>query len=340
MNQSASLWNKLYHYKAHHILFWIGYFGFWMIPYYNVYPFKMLVWVIFQYFVFNAIAFYLTVYYLIPNFLLKRKYMQFGGLSIGSMVLLSIGLALSLYFTFKNIPEAISIGAAGYFWMAFMSITMMTGLLCGAKFFVDKIRADRQAKVLEQQRLESELQYLKAQVNPHFLFNTINSVYILIRKDPEKAAETLIKLSDLLRFQLYETSDNLISIEKELDYIKNYIELEKLRKGEKVKFELSLGSNLKGFQIAPFLLMPLLENTFKHVSHHDNNKIEVDLTCGNGQLKASFFNTIDDGPTSNIGGIGLKNLKRRLDIIYPDAHVLTVEKNNDYYRTTLTIPIS
>ncbi len=340
MNQSTGIWKKLYRYKAHHILFWIGYFGFWMIPYYNMYPFKMLVWVIFQYFIFNAIAFYLTAYYLIPNFLLKRKYILFVGLSMGSMVLLSIGLAFSLYFTFKNIPEAISIGAGGYFWMAFMSTTMMTGLLCGAKFFVDKMRADRQNKLVEQQRVESELQYLKAQVNPHFLFNTINSVYILIRKDPEKAAETLIKLSDLLRFQLYETSDNLISIEQELEYIKNYIELEKLRRGEKVKFELSLDNNLHGFQIAPFLLMPLLENTFKHVSHHDHNKIEATLARENGELKASFYNTIDDEPSASIGGIGLKNLKRRLDILYSDTHILTIEKKKDYYRTTLTIPVS
>lgn len=340
MSKASRFWNTLYRYKAHHLLLWIGYFVFWMIPYRNLYPFQLLLWTTFQYFVFNAIAFYVTSYFLIPVLFQKRKFTQFFTFLILVIVTLSIGLAFCLYFTFKDIEGTIEIGRIGYFWMAFMSVSMMTAVLSGAKLMLDNIRSARKTKILEQQRLESELQYLKAQVNPHFLFNAINSVYILIRKDPEKAAETLIKLSDLLRFQLYETSDNQITIEKELEYLKNYIELEKLRRGEKIKFELSLDNNLQGFQIAPFLLMPLLENTFKHVSHHDNNKIIVTLSRDNGQLKASFYNTIDDEPSAGIGGIGLKNLKRRLDLIYPDAYALVSEKNKDHFKTTLTIPVS
>ncbi len=340
MKKSTSIWKKLYQYKAHHILLWIGYFLFWMIPYQNMYPFPMLLWITFQYFIFNAIAFYLTAYYLIPHFLLRRKYFQFSGLSIASVILLSIGLAYCLYFSFKNIPEAIEIGGVAYFWIAFISIVMMTGLLSGAKLLVDKIRSDRQAKEFEQQRLESELQYLKAQVNPHFLFNAINSIYILIRKDPDKAAETLIKLSDLLRFQLYETSDNLITIEKELEYIQNYVELEKLRRGEKIKFNLTVNGNMQGFKIAPFLLMPLLENTFKHVSHHEDNQIEIILTRENSTLTASFFNTKDEEPGIQVGGIGLTNLNRRLTLLYPDAHAIVATEGRETYNVTLTVPIS
>jgi LytS/YehU family sensor histidine kinase len=225
---------------------------------------------------------------------------------------------------------------------SFMSIVTMVGLLAGAKLIIEKVRNDRANRVKDQQRLESELQYLKAQVNPHFLFNAINSVYFLIKKDPNLAAETLIKLSDLLRFQLYDCSDEKIAIEKEIEYLNNFITLEKVRKGEKVKVLVDFQEGLSGFYISPFMLIPFIENAFKHVSTVTNgeNKISICLKRKDNDLIASIENTTEKIQKHEVGGIGLKNVKRRLELLYPESHQLSIQEDEEKYCVNLTLRIA
>jgi LytS/YehU family sensor histidine kinase len=223
-----------------------------------------------------------------------------------------------------------------------MSIVTMVGLLAGAKLIIEKVRTDRANRVRDQQRLESELQYLKAQVNPHFLFNAINSVYFLIKKDQNLAAETLIKLSDLLRFQLYDCSDEKIAIEKEIEYLNNFIMLEKIRKGEKVRIQVNFDENLSGFYISPFLLIPFVENAFKHVSNLANgqNKIGISMKRDGDKLIATIENTTDKILNKEVGGIGLKNVKRRLELLYPDSHQLSSHEDDEKYCVNLSLLIA
>ncbi|HEY5823842.1 MAG TPA: histidine kinase, partial [Cyclobacteriaceae bacterium] len=240
----------------------------------------------------------------------------------------------------KYVPE-IEGNITAVFQIASLAVSTMVAAMGAIKLFIDKIRSDKESHLLEKQRLESELQYLKAQVNPHFLFNAINSVYFLIKKNPDVAAETLIKLSDLLRFQLYDCLDDKIPIEKEMEYLKNFVALEKIRKGEKIQVELIIGEGMSGFRIAPFMLIPFLENAFKHVSTSSEreNKIIIQFNRVDNQFTASFFNTSDNLKRNEVGGIGLKNVKRRLELLYAHKHELVIKEEANTYSVNLSMAI-
>jgi len=335
-------WQKFYRLKLHHVLLWICYFNFWAAVYKHQYNSMLfLYFVIFVYFMFNAGTFYAVVYYLVPKYFNTHRYGTFFMAFLATVLGMSVGLAVTLYLIFKahNNPYANYYGSI--FMMSLSSNGTILAGLGAAKLFVDRMRNQRHLRAVEHQRLESELQYLKAQVNPHFLFNAINSVYFLIKKDPDKASETLIKLSDLLRFQLYDCSDEKIAIEKELEYLQNYMALEKIRKGDKLTVHYTCEGTLSGFQVAPFLLIPFLENAFKYVSNGGDKRSEIRFTLSqrDGQLTAIFYNTHNPAPKADVGGIGLKNVKRRLELLYPGRHELHIQEAPDAYTVTLTLTL-
>lgn len=337
-----SFLDKLYRFKAHHILFWTLYFVFWIVAYKDIYPTLWpLVVTTTMYFIFDALPFYVTVYYLFPKFLYKRLYAKFFFWFFAVIIACSFILGGYFYLAFKPYaPEGVDFSIMVV--MAFSSILMVVGLMGGAKLIKERLKADRNERRIEHQRLESELQYLKAQVNPHFLFNAINSVYILIRKDPDKAAETLIKLSDLLRFQLYDCSEEKIPVEKEIEYLRNFVELEKVRRGARIKIEWEQIGMLSGFTIAPFMVIPFLENAFKYVSNHADKPNEVKITFSrtDEHFCVSIFNTHDRNYAYEVGGIGLKNVKRRLELIYPHNHSLVIDDKPDAYSVNLKIGLN
>jgi two-component system LytT family sensor kinase len=339
-----TIWTTLYKFKAHHVLLWILYFVFWVLMYLKFYPSIWgLIVVVSVYFFFQATAFYVTAYYLFPRFLYTQKFGLFFLLFSILALTLSIAQGYVLYLMFRNSPgvpkEYTDFSNMAQY--SFMSIVTMVGLLAGAKLIIEKLRSDRANRVRDQQRLESELQYLKAQVNPHFLFNAINSVYFLIKKDPDRAAETLIKLSDLLRFQLYDCSDEKISIEKEIEYLNNFITLEKIRRGEKVNVQVEMNGSLSGFMISPFMLIPFVENAFKHVaSSNGESKVSIKLERVDDRLLARIENTSEKVVASRVGGVGLKNVKRRLELLYPDSHNLHIEEGAAKYAVQLSLKIA
>ena len=342
---SRSFWTILGKYKAHHVLLWIMYYVFWMFMYVQYYP---SLWALFLvvsvYFFFQASAFYTTAYYLFPRYLYKQKYGAFFLLFASLVLALSVSQGYILYLMFNNrpgVPKEYT-NFSNMTQYSFISIVTMVALLAGVKLFIDRVRTDRANRVRDQQRIESELQYLKAQVNPHFLFNAINSVYFLIKKDPNLAAETLIKLSDLLRFQLYDCSDEKIAIEKEIEYLNNFITLEKVRKGEKVKVQVDFKEGLSGFQLSPFLLIPFIENAFKHVSNLGSreNKITIRIKREGNELIANIENTTEKMLKYEVGGIGLKNVKRRLELLYPGSHQLSVHEDDEKYCVNLSLQIA
>jgi two-component system LytT family sensor kinase len=335
MKSKSSLGQVFLRYKLHHILFWIFYFVFWLSIYSRSYPFPLLLVNTTLYAVFTAASFYLIIYVLLPRYLNKRRYLAFFSLSTIVLVVFSAMLGAGLYWNMHDYVTQYKIQYVQTSLYGFISIFSMVCMLGGAKMFSDRLRSERQ-------RLEAELRYLKAQVNPHFLFNAINSVYFLIKKDPDKASETLIKLSDLLRFQLYDCSDEKIPVEKELDYIQNYIELEKIRKGARVKVEYSCEGNMSGFLIAPFMLIPFLENAFKYVSNYADyaNVIRVKLVRTETEFLATFMNTHENVQRSEVGGIGLANVKRRLELVYPNQHHLRIDEQRDTYTATLSLKVA
>ncbi len=195
---------------------------------------------------------------------------------------------------------------------------------------------------IQKEKLQTELNFLKAQINPHFLFNSLNSVYFLIDKENAAARSVLMTFTEMLRYQLYDCNVERINIEDEINFINNYIALQALRKGDKYKIKFEVGNNLTGFKIAPLILITFIENAFKYVSNLSTgeNYIHLSLSKTDDQLYFKCFNTTDQTAKPDIidyGGIGVANTKRRLDILYPNHHELFIEQKSHDYTVHLTI---
>ena len=188
---------------------------------------------------------------------------------------------------------------------------------------------------------ESELLHLKSQVNPHFFFNMLNGLYSFIEKDPKKARQLVLKLSDLMRYGIYESDKTSVSIEEEIIYLQNYIELHKMRyyKDIDVKFTTSLDK--KEYQVMPLLFINLVENAFKHGIENLREKAYVcmKLSANNGVVKFDIENNFDKEVEGNKEGIGLKNLKRRLELTYPKKHSLTFNKEEGIFKAQLILNV-
>lgn len=191
------------------------------------------------------------------------------------------------------------------------------------------------------ENLNTEINYLKAQINPHFLFNSLNTLYVQIDQKNSEAKRTLEKISEMLRYQLYECNNDTISMEKELEYIGSYIELQKLRKENNFDITYHYDEGIKVFRVAPLLFIPFIENAFKHLSNFTDRKniVRVEMKKQNGKIVCTVFNTSCASPKNNHEGIGLKNVKRRLELLYPDKHELSVEHEPSSYKVTLTLEL-
>lgn len=208
------------------------------------------------------------------------------------------------------------------------------------------IEGRRRVQLLEQEKIETELKFLKSQFNPHFLFNTINSIFVLINKDPRRASDALAKFSDLLRYQLYECNEHLITLRQELAYLRNFVALQRLRQDELIEVNFTSPSDDVGHtMIAPFILMPFVENAFKHVSkgRDHRNFIAITVHISNSTLRLHVVNSAEDESSrdlSHAGGIGLENVTRRLSLLYPDLHRLDIRSDGGKYEVVLELQLA
>lgn len=199
-----------------------------------------------------------------------------------------------------------------------------------------KNRQDR--KSLENEKLNAELAFLKSQINPHFLFNSLNNIYSLAYQKSEKTPEAILKLSDIMRYMLYESNEEVVLLEEEINYLKNYIELQKLRFKEKVYVDLHVEIDEKDHRIMPLLLISFLENAFKHgVSTDASKPIRIDIRVQNGRLHFNAENAKSQLNKDQTKGVGLTNLKRRLQLGYPDKHTINIVESENYYSSELFI---
>ena len=207
---------------------------------------------------------------------------------------------------------------------------------------MDRIQTQQQVELLEKERVKNELDYLKAQINPHALFNSLNTIYGHIDKSNQVARNILLQFSELLRYQLYDCSAEKVSLEKEMEYVKNYVAFQRLRKDEKLIVHLDIGTIEAGLNIAPLLLVVLIENAFKFAGNFADkeNKICIKLFTKDNTLHCSFFNTKElqqAGAAKNANGIGIANLKRRLELLHPGKYKLTTHIENEFYETNLIL---
>lgn len=217
-----------------------------------------------------------------------------------------------------------------------LSIVLFVSLL---RFAADWLDLQSTRKEIEKEKLTAELNFLKAQVNPHFLFNTLNNLYYLAYSKSENTTEVIEKLSGMMRYMIYDSNYPLVQLNKEIDYMQNYISLEKLRLNEKVKINFNIEGDTDSVRIAPLILITFLENAFKHgVSSTTNESwINASLNCQSGKLTFEVANKKAPKTTEEKSGIGLQNVKRRLELSYPGQYILEVNDTPAEYRVRLAI---
>ena len=285
---------------------------------------------------------YTFMYLLIPRFLLKARY----GYFLGALVLAILGMAsISALVSLNIVGPYRQMSSLGAFYYALMgglrgglTITGFAGAIKLTKYWYTK---ERQNQKLESEKLRAELQLLKSQVHPHFLFNTLNNLYSLTLEQSGKAPEVVVRLSGLLRFMLYECNAPTVSLEQEIRFVKDYIELEKLRYGDRLDLSLCIEGNPHGKQIAPLLLIPFLENSFKHGASEnlDQAWISIELIVQEDKLKFKVLNAVNEvaAERSQMHGIGLQNVQKRLQLLYPGQHKLKVLQEHEIFIVTLTL---
>jgi two-component system sensor histidine kinase AlgZ len=192
---------------------------------------------------------------------------------------------------------------------------------------------------LKNEKAQTELMHLKSQVNPHFFFNMLNNLYGLVAKDSKKAQELILKLSDMMRYSIYEGQKETVLLSEEITYLQNYIELHKMRYHKTIDVQFKIDITENDYQIMPLLFIILLENAFKHgVENLRNNAyVRINMKVRNNQINFDIENNFDNTSINEQVGIGMNNLKRRLELVYPKSHTLTVTKTDTVYKAQLNI---
>jgi hypothetical protein len=224
--------------------------------------------------------------------------------------------------------------------LAVIVLLLMFGANLGTKYYF-RSRGDRKRLVeLEKQNLEQQLEYLRYQINPHFFMNTLNNIHALVDIDPAKAQETILELSKMMRFLLYEGNKNGVPLSREFEFLRTYIKLMQLRYTDKVRISLDLPAELPDKTIPPLMLISFVENAFKHgVSYQRESFIEVKAELKAERLCFSCCNSKADKPNEEKGGVGLDNVRKRLRLLYDNDHTLRIQDNPDTYTVELNIPL-
>jgi len=293
---------------------------------------------------FYMLVVYINLGYLIPKFLNQKNFLTYALLLVAMVAVFTPIEVLLLYVTYDDVEPREFLIMNQHF--IFLLQFLIAGGSTVIKIFSDWQRHQRDRKDLETQRMQSEIKFLKSQINPHFLFNTLNSLYALTLKKDDKAPEIVIKLSEMMRYMLYECNERRVPLLKEVTYIENYLAMERLRQSGDPDITFTLEGQVTDQQIAPLLFIPFLENSFKHGLNHSIGVGYVHATLrvlGNRLLfrvrnsKPLQPPTPADKPS---GGIGLVNVRRRLNLLYPGQYKLDIEDTDHDHIVELSLDLS
>ena len=225
--------------------------------------------------------------------------------------------------------------------LAIMVLILMFGANLGTKYYFRSRRDQKKLAELEKQNLEQQLEYLRYQINPHFFMNTLNNIHALVDIDPAKAQETIVELSKMMRFVLYEGDKHGVPLGRELDFIRTYIKLMQLRFTDKVKITLELPANVPDKNVPPLMLISFIENAFKHgISYQHESFIKVKVATEGNTLQFSCCNSKAERSNEEKGGVGLANVRKRLNLLYDHNYSLRIQDATDIYTIELNIPLS
>lgn len=297
----------------------------------------------------NVFFFGLIVYfnfrYLIPNYLSRNKFLTYAALLTLAAVIITPIKAIVFYMKFAAHPLTRTELIQNLNWY-FLVHFIVGGASTVVKIIADWAKQIRERQELENQTMQSELRFLKSQINPHFLFNTLNNLYALTLKKSDDAPEIVIKLSEMMRYMLYDCNEKQVPLSKEISYIQNYLDLEKLRQSKNTDIRFEVSGEVSDQQIAPLMFIPFLENSFKHGLTHSlaNSFVHIHLQVQGPHIAFSIENTkpdtkpLQEGKRS--GGIGLVNVRRRLQLLYPGRYELSIKDNPNTYAVTLEMELA
>jgi two-component system LytT family sensor kinase len=286
---------------------------------------------------------YLNLQYFLPRYLLKKRYLAYFTAVILSVIGYLTAQSLFDFYLYgyvvgpmrnSDLLEALSYN--------FFSTLWYLGLMLALKLSMDWYGQQLIIQKITVEKLNAEVNFLRAQVNPHFLFNILNNLYALTLKKSELAPDVVLKLSEMMEYMLYDSTDEKVPLEKEITYLNNYMELERIRFSTGSAIALTINGELNGHEIAPLLLLPLVENAFKHglSKQTENGWLTVDI----GLDKSTLTVIIENAKPSlfvrkSKGGIGIDNLRKRLDLLYPARHSLELEDKKNAFLAKLVIEL-
>jgi len=295
----------------------------------------------------NISLFYLNFLVLIPLFLTKKRLGFYTLTIILAIIIYGIGkYGIGLLFQ-KDILTRLRgedkgeiVGFVSYFISTIFTSVVFLFLSFVLKLGVDWILNERIQRDLENQRLSAELAFLKSQINPHFLFNSLNSIYSLAYQKSDTTPEAILKLSEIMRYMLYECNDNKVDLSKELQYLQNFIDLQKIRFGNNAYIDFKIEGQVRNQKIVPLLLIAFIENAFKHGIANDTlSPIRLLITLDDEHLHFYIHNKKHNNNRDSSGGIGLNNVKRRLDLLYPGKYNLDIRDQIDTYTCELSLSL-
>jgi LytS/YehU family sensor histidine kinase len=287
------------------------------------------------------IATYLLMYWILPGFLYRRKYLLFSALGVVHAVLFGFSISYVLYYV-TGFRENGTIQFIRPIVLNYQIPATAVAIYLFKRWYL----IQQYSLNLEKEKLEAELKFLRSQIHPHFLFNTLNNLYALTLIKSDQAPEVVLQLSNLLEYSLYSGKEAEVELREELKLLSGYIDLEKLRFGNRLKIKSEISENVEGLLIAPLILLPFVENSFKHGASNDLKSPFIELKVEISNNNHFVFKIINSYQTGTdkferyTERIGLKNVKRRLELLYPKKHELEINQKQDIFEVILKLELN
>ncbi|TMU50529.1 sensor histidine kinase [Flagellimonas algicola] len=283
----------------------------------------------------------LITYFLMPRYLYQKKHWKFFGgvlMVIVGTVMLQEGVLEPIFFAGTRRAQIIP----GLYWSLF-GVVPILAILSGFKFAWDALQKQKQIDELKSTVEESELQFLRSQINPHFLFNNLNNLYSYALENSPKTPEIILEMSGVLRYMLYECKERFVPLKKEIEQLDNFIKLYKLQIEDRGKVRFETHQINSGYKVAPLILIVFIENAFKHSQSGQSSNISIDINVSQkgNQLQFTCSNNFEDVKELDAvaNGIGLSNVKKRLQLLYPNRHELEIRKESNQFSVLLTMEL-
>lgn len=338
----------LINYKEHpvpfHIVFWIGYFLVGMSIFLSAYPWVQAVERVGIGMLFHAFLIYVNVYWAFPRFFKKGFY-------VGHYLILAILVTLTSWLRVKldiwlDLPNELvnmEFGSLAHFGSKVLAGALVLSFSSSFRYLEDYFDQVQLQQELKNYKLEAELKLLKAQINPHFLFNSLNNIYSMAITNTRETGPMILKLSEMMRYMLYESNEDKVQLSKEIDYLNNYIALQQLKTERPQSIVLDVKGDINAATIAPMLLIPFWENSIKHGNVHQSKDAwaKGSIVVSSGMLVFELRNTLGiKGAKDAMGGIGLDNVRKRLEMLYKGKYRLDIEETDSLFSVHLEINLS